>query len=64
MQGEELLVQPVFSCSCRRDLLLEQTLCFPSWTQELQGGCEGAKRSVLVLQPETEQMWERKIRAG
>lgn len=35
----------------------------PSWTQELQGG-SGEQRSVLVIQPETEQMWERKIRAG
>lgn len=41
-----------------------KALCSPCWTQELQGGSGGAKRSVLVIQPETEQMWERKIGAA
>lgn len=63
-QGKErsswLLGDLCFHAHAEETLCWSKALGFPSWTQEK----EGVKRSVLVIQPETEQMWEGTVRAG
>lgn len=53
-----------FRAHAEETLFWSKALCFPSWTQELQGGSGGAKIPVLVIQPETEEMWEGKVGAS